>query len=166
MRADVLKIKDYTNVNDPTEFGTWVESQDPITGDIVRVWEPEVSDNPFTPTVDETEYYTIPCLARGIIEGGVRAAGTTEDWADIYSSIELVRLFFPAGYILTRRDRVINIRSQNGQIIWKEEDYGESSPGSGIYQATVFDVLGVTPVIDPFGTHIENYALLERAEVQ
>jgi hypothetical protein len=71
-------------------------------------------------------------------------------------------MFFPAGYRITKRDRVTNIRNARGQIIWKEEEM----ENEGVYKSTTFDVLGVTPVLDPFGNHIENYALLERAEVQ
>lgn len=163
MKADVLRqSSDVNNPDDPEDFGHWEESQDPLTGDIIRVWVPDVPDDPETPE-DETQYYTVDCMVRGIIEGGVRAAGTTEDWSDIYESIELIRMYFPANKIITKRDRVFNVRNRKGQILWKEEEYGATA---GTYKSTVFEVLGVTPVIDPFGNHVENYALLERAEVQ
>ena len=165
MKADILRQQaDVTNPVDPEDYGHWEESQDPLTGDIIRIWVPDVltPDDPSTPTTDETVYDFTPCLVRGIIEGGVRAAGTTEEWADIYTSVELVRMWFPANKIITKRDRVFNIRNNQNQILWREEETGSA----GIYKPTVFEVLGVTPVIDPYGNHVENYALLERAEIQ
>ncbi len=166
MKADILRQSsvDDTDVSDPEDYGHWEESQDPLTGDIIRVWVPDeiTPDDPTTPEFDPVYDYT-DCLVRGIIEGGVRAAGNTEDWADLYTSTEIVRMWFPANKIITKRDRVFNIRNAKNQILWKEEEIGAEA---GIYRATIFEVLGVTPVIDPFGNHIENYALLERAEVQ
>lgn len=166
MKADILRQStvDLDDVINPEDYGHWEESQDPLTGDIIRVWVPDeiIPDDPSTPEI-ETVYDFTDCLVRGIIEGGVRAAGTTEDWGDIYSSVELVRMWFPAKKIITKRDKVFNIRNSKNEILWKEEEMGASA---GVYRATMFEVLGVTPVIDPFGNHIENYALLERSEVQ
>lgn len=160
--ADVLRPGNAEDV-DPDQYGEYVQSQDPITGDIIYIWVPadDIPDDPNTPN-NEASHSTIPCMVRGIIEGGVRAAGTTEHWSEIYKSIELVRMFFPANYRLTKRDRVMNIRNSKGQVIWKEEEM----EGAGIFKSTTFDVLGVTPVLDPFGNHVENYALLERSEIQ
>lgn len=159
MYADVLHQGGSAPIND--EYGQWVETQDPLTGDIIRVWEPATPDDPETPE-DETQHYTVKCMVRGIIEGGVRAAGTTENWTDLYESVEMARMWFPANKIITKRDRIVNVRNRRGTVLWKEEESG--TPGN--YQATVFEVLGVTPVIDPFGNHVENYALLERVQAQ
>jgi hypothetical protein len=166
MRADILRLATNPNPSDdPEDYGEWVEYQDPITGDITRVWVPSQDDNPDTPDVDESfTAESIPCIVRGIVEGGVRAAGTTEEWGEIYQSIELVRMHFPANVVLSKRDRIVNIRTARGQVIWKEEEAGADT--QGVYKATVFEVLGVTPILDPFGNHVESYALLERAEIQ
>lgn len=159
MVADILRqASNVDNPADPTEFGHWEDSQDPLTGDIIRIW---VVDNPNTPEV-ETTYETLRCMARGIISKGASALGNTQEWSEIYRDTELINLSFPSNKILTKRDRVLNIRNQWGQILWKEEETGVQ----GVYKATVFEVLGVTPIVGPFGEHIENYAMLERAEVQ
>jgi hypothetical protein len=60
---------------------------------------------------------------------------------------------------LSKRDRITNVSNAKGEIIWKEEEI-QGAP------ATVFIVMGVTPVVDPFGNHIENTALIQRAQVQ
>lgn len=137
--------------------GSWVEKQDPDTGEIERVWVPEDEDTE-TPGVQERK---IPCSVRGIISSGVTDIGTTERYtaAGIYDNIDYARMKFPAGIILSKRDRVTNVVNSDGVLIWQEEEMGIGVP-------TVFDVLGVTPVTDPFGGYVENSALLKRAEVQ
>jgi hypothetical protein len=91
-------------------------------------------------------------------------AGTTERWGETYVDIDYVRIEFPANVIVSKRDRITNIRNRKGQILWVEEELAPD--GEGRFKATVFDVLGVTPVIDPFGKHSSNVAMLERSEVQ
>jgi hypothetical protein len=149
------------NNTDPTdshefENGSYVYQQDPDTGAFIRVW---VEDPDITDTVLPDDL-RIPCIARGVVDGGIRVAGTTERYtpAGIYENVDFVRMQFPAGYILTKRDKVTDIRNGKNILLWKEEEFDGA--------ATVFDVLGVTPIIDPFGNHVENTALLQRSEVQ
>jgi len=141
----------------PTEDpeGHWVDKQDPDTGEITRVWTAD--DNP---TEAGEQRRIIPCIVRGVIDGGIRVAGTTESYtpSGVYNSVDFVKMSFPANVKLNKRDRITNITNRQGEIIWLEEEF-TSAP-------TVFDVMGVTPVVDPFGTHVENFALLQRAEVQ
>jgi hypothetical protein len=139
----------------PDTEGHWVDRQDEDTGEITRVW---VTDSDVdTPGTQQRE---IPCIVRGVVDGGIRVAGTTERYtpAGIYENVDFAKMSFPAGIVVTKRDRITNIKNRDGVIIWKEEEFDSA--------ATVFDVLGVTPITDPFGKHIENMALLQRAEVQ
>lgn len=149
---------------DLDEYGTWVNSQDPLTGEIIRVWKPY--DNPTTPTVNEDTLSigTINCLARGIVDGGIRVAGTTERFGDTYENIDYVKMWVPAGVRVSKRDRVTNIRDPRGNIIWRDEEF--TDPRSNIpAKATTFNVNGVTPLFDAFNKHTENFVLLERVEV-
>lgn len=158
MKADVLRqtAPDSTPID---QTGEWVSRQDPETGEIIRVWEPNTgtTDDPSTPADEGLE--TFNCIARGILDGGIRVAGTTERWNEIYDAVDYVRITFPARVRLSRRDRITNIRDNRGNIIWREEERADQAP-------TVFEVTGITPVVDPFGRHIENMALLERADTQ
>jgi hypothetical protein len=97
----------------------------------------------------------------GAIErnGGIRAAGTTQRFSDIYENVDWAIIQFPASVVLSKYDRVTNISNSKGQLIWREEEINQAP-------ATVFQVMGSTPVVDPFGNHIENTALLQRAQVQ
>ena len=160
MKADILRQSSGSST--PSADGKWEDQQDPITGEIIRVWVP-IPDDPDTPE-NESSLLGFPCMARGIIDGGIRVAGTTERWGETYADIDYCRIEFPSRILLTKRDRVTNIRNRKGQILWLNEELGPD--GQGKFQSTVFDVLGVTPVIDPFGNFTSQVAMLERAEVQ
>lgn len=156
MKADILR-QSVVNETAPSS-GVWVVTHDPDSNEIIRIWQP--NDNPYT-TVDESAQTleSFDCIARGIMEGGIRVAGTTERFNNLYEGVDYVLIHFPASVRLTRRDRVTNIRDSKGNIIWVEEERIDSAP-------TIFSVNGVTPILDPFGQHIENMALLERVEIQ
>jgi hypothetical protein len=154
MKADILRQGDISTA--PETDGEWIDVRDPDSGEIVRKWQPIDIDNPDTPEVETLESFA--CEARGIIDGGIRVSGTTERFGEIYDNVDYVKITFPAGTPLSRRDRVTNIRDANGNVIWKEEENGG--------KPTIFNVSGITPIIAPFVGHIESFALLERAEAQ
>lgn len=149
---------------DVNDYGTWVNSQDPLTGEIVRVWVPY--DNPDTPDVDEDtlKIGTIKCIARGIVDGGIRVAGTTERFGDSYENIDYVKLWVPAGVKISKRDRVTNIKDSTGHVRWLDEEFSDPAVDP-TPAATVFNVNGVTPLFDAWNRHVESFVLLERAEV-
>lgn len=137
--------------------GYWESYQDPLTFEILQRWVK--TNDPETPQ-DESQggtAITFPCMARGIIDGGIRVAGTTERFGDTYENIDYVRLKVPAHVKISKRDRVTNIRERaGGKVLWRDEE-NNGAP-------TVFNVNGVTPVLDGFNRHIENFVLLEKAE--
>lgn len=152
MRATVLRQAGTNPQENPG--GHWETQQDPETGDIIRVWvADEDADEPGNQTL------VINCIIRGVTNGGIRVAGTTQRYSEVYENIDWATLAFPRKYTLSKRDRITNVTNAKGDLIWKEEEI-EGAP------ATVFIVMGVTPVVDPFGNHIENTALIQRASVQ
>ncbi|AXH67250.1 hypothetical protein SEA_WOFFORD_54 [Streptomyces phage Wofford] len=152
MRATVLRQAGTNPQENPG--GHWETVQDPDSGAIERVWVPdEDSDTPGNQTL------VINCMVRGVTNGGIRAAGTTQRFSEIYENVDWAVIQFPASVILSKMDRVTNITNSKGQLIWREEEIDQAP-------ATVFQVMGSTPVVDPFGNHVENTALLQRAEVQ
>lgn len=143
------------------QSGSYQYQQDPDSGAFIRRWVVDQDIDPVTEGNQGAQGLIIPCIARGIVDGGIRVTGTTERFTPggLYENVDFVRMSFPSNYLLTKRDKITNIRNKRtGEIIWREEEYDNS--------ATVFDVLGVTPILDPFGNYIENQALLQRAEVQ
>ncbi len=166
MSATLLHQNDEYNPYpiDPDDFGEWANSQDPLTGEIVRVWIP-FPDDEDTPDVNETVTIgTIPCIARGIVDGGIRVAGTTERFGDTYENIDFVKLWVPASVRISKRDRITNIADKNGVIQWRDEE--SASPDTDItsVRATIFNVNGVTPLFDAWNVHSESFVLLERAD--
>lgn len=173
MTADVLSRYSPTPDDDPAtgaelgnvdgQTGNYEFVQDPDSGAIERVWKPYVPPvvQDGEPIPPPTREWTFDCIARGVVDGGIRVAGTTERWSTrgTIDTVDYVSLKFPPNVLLTRRDRVTNIRDKRtGRLLWAEEEIGGS--------ATVFEVNGVTPVIDPFGAHVENFALLQRVDIQ
>jgi hypothetical protein len=149
---------------DPTQpGGAYVYEVHPVTGEVEWVWKEVVTtpDDPTTPDVDETATLTFECQARSIITGGLNSQGTTQRWNSKgeYENVDFVELQFPKKYRITKRDRITNITDSSGRVVWLEEEFGSMVP-------TVFDVLGVAPSLDPFGSQPEWFALLRRSEIQ
>lgn len=158
MKADIIR---QSGNPDPGTGGHWETYQDPDSGEIIRIWVEGTPDDPTTPTVDETtgrEWFI--CMARNVKSDGMRVNATTEDWGEIIGQSDYVNIWYPASTILSRRDRITNIRSaKTGQVYWMEEEFDTPKP-------TTFDVIGVEPKFDAFGNLIEWKATLERSEVQ
>lgn len=178
MEADVLtQFSHGKDDNDPEtggsasnvdgQSGHWEYIQDEDSGALIRKWFPYTPPEDPSPDYEgPTRQYTFECIARGVIDGGIRVAGTTERFnrKGYIETVDYVSMKFPRDVLLTRRDRITNIRDKASQrMLWVEE---EMAGTDGKPRPTVFEVNGVTPVIDPFGQHVENSVLLQRAEIQ
>lgn len=158
MTAEVLRTGTSApgDTVDLDEEGTWETQQDEISGEIISVWVPLVSDTPTGTTVVK-----IPCMVRSIVDGGIRVAGTTERFGKEYENIDFATIDFGPKFVLTKRDRITNVRDKRtGVLIWREEELDKVDAD---YRATVFNVNGVQPVIDHNGRLVEQHALLSRA---
>ena len=142
------------------ETGHWETRQNPVTGDIERVWVEDVNE-----VHPDGGARVIKCQANAIITGGLNSQGTTERWTSkgSYENVDFVEMRVGPDVILKRRDRVTNILGPNGEQLWVEEDHPDAS---GNFPATVFQVRGVAPSLDIFNRPIENFVLLERAQNQ
>lgn len=147
---------------DTNNSGHWEEVEDPISGAIERIWVQDT--DPDTPG---DQRIIIDCVARGFIDTGIRILGTDQDVGAVYKKNDLVKIQFPAGIHLTDKDKVTEIRSKKtGALIWREEEMEQLADGVWQEIPTVFSVKGVTPVISPMIGHTENFAMLERSEIQ
>lgn len=170
MSATLLHQNDnYEPVGSPDLdlYGEWVNSQDPLTGQIVKIWKPYEEEQTPDPGTDGgiIDIGTIDCIARGIVDGGIRVAGTTEWFGnEDYKNIDFVKMWVPANVFVSKRDRVTNIRDAKGRIRWVDEEFSDPRL-TEVPKATVFNVNGVTPLFDAFNNVVENFVLLERAEV-
>lgn len=153
MTATLLHINEgYTEpVSDPT-VGSWVEAQDPLTGEIVNKWQPgRHFDDVLTPTVDERVVGDFPCVARGTSTSD--RYGSNENVGKNYQNLDIVRMWVPNNVVVKKSDRVTNIR-KDGVTLWIDND------GSPV----TFNVNGVIPQFGPFNQHLETFLLLERTE--
>jgi len=119
-------------------------TQNPNTGQIMRQW-----------TVFR---YDVPCIARGVTGGGIRVVGSTERYeGGVYTNIEWVKM--QTHTIISKRDRIVDIKERDEpRSNWLEVD------SNGDLVPVVFEVLGGTPIQDPFGRLVEYDVLLTRAE--
>lgn len=143
-----------TNFDNPPVAGA-PPLQDPDTGEFVRVWTKDTDPNT---ALDQKK--TFKCIARGVTSAGASGQGNTEFFnADgTIKTVEFIRIQFSADVSLSRRDRITDITNRKGVVVWREEENGGAP--------TVFNILGITPVLDPWGNHIEYSASCQRAEVQ
>ncbi len=136
--------------------------QDPISGAIVRQW----SDDGDTIQTG-VQKIVFDCSAEGFADAGIRVLGTNEKIDDLFRVTDMVKIFFGNKVHITGRDKITEIREKRtGNLVWREEESEQMANGQWVEKATVFDVRGVTPVINPMVGHSENYAILERSEVQ
>lgn len=118
------------------------ELQDPDTGNIKR----------------EFVYYkTIPCFARGIVSQTVSRNPDKQTFGNTYKNEQYIEM--RTQNKLTLREKIKNICDANGNPIWYELNYPSNEP-------TVFEVIGSTPITDPFGLIVGYNNSLRRSENQ
>ena len=119
------------------------EIQDPDTGSIVKQFN---------------YYKTIACHAKGIISNtSSLVGGTKQNFSNKYSDEQIIQV--RTAEKLTAREKVTNIRDANNNVIWNEINYPSETP-------TVFEVMGTTPIMDPFGHVIAYNSSMKRSENQ
>jgi hypothetical protein len=119
------------------------EIQDPDTGAIVREW---------------SYYKTIPCHAKGVISNSATTRSSDKQvFSNKYMNDQVIQV--RTSERLTSREKVTNIKDAQGNAIWQEINYPNETP-------TVFEVVGTTPITDPFGTVIGYNSSMKRSENQ
>ena len=119
------------------------EIQDPDTGAIVKEWN---------------YHKTLACHAKGIISNtATTGSGNRQTFSNRYVDDQIVQV--RTSEKLTAREKVTNLRDSENNVIWQEINYPTDSP-------TVFEVVGTTPMTDPFGRVIAYNSSLKRSENQ
>ena len=158
MTADIMKL--YSDTSGPVEDlpGGWVNTQDKESGAIIRKWELP-KDKPNTPE-DESISTRVKCSAKAVLSRGARNGSANESFGATYSAVNYINMKVGPNVSITTRDRVTNIRSADGKVIWKVDQSKEDSA------PLVFDVEGIIPITNPFGIHVETLIVLNRSEAQ
>jgi hypothetical protein len=116
--------------------------QDPNSGEIKRKWI-------------YTE--TLPCLAKSIISSGVRSPSNDKTVDSRYIVEEILKVMTLVK--LPRNSKISNIRDLNGLVLWEEAEISGNP-------ATIFDIVGSTPIIDGFGQILEYETTIQRSDIQ
>lgn len=117
--------------------------QDPETGALKKDWQ---------------YVRTIPCSAKGVISNSISTRSSDRQVMDNrYQNEQYVQLRTLEKIDL--RNKIANIRNKNDQTIWSELNYPTETP-------TVFEVVGATPVLDPFGNILAYNSIIKRSENQ
>jgi hypothetical protein len=117
--------------------------QDPDTGAIVKQWN---------------YYKTIDCHAKGIISNSATTRSSDKQiMSNKYSNEQVIQVRTLDRVLF--REKITNVRNKDGLVIWSEINFPTETP-------TVFEVMGSTPITDPFGVVIAWNTTMKRSENQ
>jgi hypothetical protein len=119
------------------------EFQDPDTGAIIREWN---------------YYKTVQCHAKGVISNSATTRSSDKQiFSNKYTNDQIIQV--RTAEKLTAREKITNIRDVENNVIWTEINFPNETP-------TVFEVIGTTPMTDPFGRVIAYNSSMKRSENQ
>lgn len=119
------------------------DTQDPDTGAIKKEW---------------MFYKTVDCHAKGVISNSATTRSSDKQiFSNKYVNDQVIQVRTEDR--LTTREKITNIRDMNNNYIWIELDFPTETP-------TVFEVMGTTPITDPFGRVIGYSSSMKRSENQ
>jgi hypothetical protein len=120
-----------------------LDAQDTETGSIVKEW---------------VYYKSLDCHAKGIISNSVTTRSSDNQiFSNKYLNDQMIQV--RTSEKLTIREKVTNIRDSSGSYIWTELNFPTETP-------TVFEVVGTTPLTDPFGRVLGYNSSMKRSENQ
>jgi len=119
-----------------------MDSQDEDTGALRKTWA-------FTKTV--------PCFAKGNISSTGGRGSDKQKYATRFKDTEAIQI--RVDQFVSHRDKITNIRNNDGKVIWFELNYPTNTP-------TVFEIVSSTPITDPFGTLMAYNSIAKRSENQ
>jgi len=103
-------------------------------------------------------YKTLPCHAKGVISNSATTRSSDNQIFDKrYTNDQIIQVRTTER--LTAREKITNIKNSENVYIWTELNYPTETP-------TVFEVMGVTPITDPFGRVLGYNSSMKRSENQ
>jgi hypothetical protein len=117
--------------------------QDKDTGAIKREWN---------------YHKTLPCHAKGVISNSATTRSSDKQvFSNKYINDQVIQVRTMDKLVM--RDKITNVRDSKDSVIWVENNFPTDTP-------TVFEVVGTTPITDPFGNVIGFNSSLKRSENQ
>jgi hypothetical protein len=119
------------------------DAQNPDTGAIIKEWN---------------YYKTLDCHAKGVISNSATTRSSDKQVFDNrYLNDQVIQIRTSERLIL--REKITNVRDKSGNVIWAEINFPTETP-------TVFEVIGTTPITDPFGRVIGYNSSMKKSENQ
>ena len=119
------------------------DNQDPNTGAIVKEWN---------------YYKTVYCHAKGMItNSSTIRSSDNQTFNNRYVNEQNIQI--RTAERITSREKITNIRDSKNNVIWTEINFPTETP-------TVFEIIGTTPITDPFGNIIGYNSAVKRSENQ
>jgi hypothetical protein len=119
------------------------EIQDADTGAIKREWN---------------YHRTVDCHAKGVISNSATTRSSDKQvFSNKYMNDQIIQV--RTSEKLTMREKVTNVRDAKDNVIWAETNFPTETP-------TVFEVIGTTPITDPFGVVLGYNSSMKRSENQ
>jgi hypothetical protein len=119
------------------------EIQDPDTGAIKREWN---------------YHRTVDCHAKGVISNSATTRSSDKQvFSNKYMNDQIIQV--RTSERLTMREKVTNVRDARDNVVWSEINFPTETP-------TVFEVIGTTPITDPFGNVLGYNSSMKRSENQ
>jgi hypothetical protein len=119
------------------------EIQDADTGAIKREWN---------------YHRTVDCHAKGVISNSATTRSSDKQvFSNKYMNDQIIQV--RTSEKLTMREKVTNVRDAMDNVIWSEINFPTETP-------TVFEVIGTTPITDPFGNVLGYNSSMKRSENQ
>lgn len=100
--------------------------------------------------------HTINCYATSIQTDAVSDSGSGKKFNAEYDEYDFIKVHTMER--LNKRQRITNVRAADGTVLWKEDERGGDP--------MIFEVQGVTALLDPFGAIVQYEVLAKRVEVQ
>lgn len=119
------------------------DTQDEDTGAIVKEWH---------------YYKSVACHAKGVVSNSsTTRSGDRQIFDNRYTNDQTIQV--RTAERITAREKITNIRDSDGNVIWVEINFPTDTP-------TVFEVMGNTPLTDPFGRVVAYNSTMKRSENQ
>jgi hypothetical protein len=119
----------------------------------------EIQDSDTGALKKEWNYHrTVNCHAKGVISNSATTRSSDKQvFGNKYQNDQIIQVRTKER--LTMREKVTNIRDVSGNVIWTEINFPTETP-------TVFEVVGTTPITDPFGNVLGYNSSMKRSENQ
>jgi len=156
MKADVIS-RSYVTGTAPVQ-GVWENIQDPDTFAVTKTWV--VPRNPIE--AQNSIITTIKCVVTsyaGTAGRNLNNAIILQD--EKFRVDEYLNISWPAKWRLSTNDRITNIRSLDDTLLWDEGDHGDRR----IVTPTIFQLSGITPILNERAEITEYYSVIKRAEL-